>query len=223
MTNFFKLLNRYWPVVTGIALLCGYLIYAVGFWLSKGIELGFGVNSQLGSDKEVMLIGTFFTLYLLPQILIEGVLLLLTSWSVYVGLLLGVGIGFILLKLQSDKAWKTVERIEGGNNILIAIVVFFYIFVSLPEAAKNKGIEHAQNKIAKVNDTNCSTFDDFLWAECVEITFSIEGKVHYLKGLLLHEHDSKITIFLPGEHVAKTVTLPSNAVISRRYQAPEAI
>lgn len=212
-----KKINGFIPALTAFVVLIAFLFYMVAYLFIKGLDSGYGITSIVGSQEELVANGLLILMGIIDEIVIEAFWLIIAHWYFMVfGLFIAVL--FVLFdKIVFKKSSESIlPSVEQYSHYAIAFLIVIYIFISCPLAAFEKGKSYAHEKIKKINENSCEIESD-IWEECTTISYNTLIKTVKLEGYLLDKKGREVTIYLPKEKVLRTLVLPKDAVIERRF------
>ena len=214
-----KKINGFIPALTAFVVLIAFLFYMVAYFFIKGLDSGYGITSIVGSQEELVANGLLILMGLIGEIAIEAFWLILANWYfIFIGLF--IGILFVLfdrifVKKSSESILPSVEQY---SHYIIAFLMVIYIFITCPLTAFEKGKSYAHNKIKEINEKGCG-IESEMWEACSTISYDTLLKTVKLEGYLLDKKGREVTIYLPKEKVLRTLVLPKDAVIERRFSS----
>ncbi|PKG38930.1 hypothetical protein [Psychromonas sp. Urea-02u-13] len=215
MEKILNKVNGFIPTLTALVVLFGFLFYMVAYFFIKGLDVGYGVSSIVGSQQELVANGLILSIGLVGEIAVQAFWSIITNWYfIIIGLLGGGGMLLFDIFIKKDSHITFSLSIEKYTKYLSSFLIIIYIFISFPLTAFEKGSHFAQNEIKKLNEKGCK-IESEMWGKCSLVTYQKGDEIVKLNGLLLDKKGQEITLYLPKEKILRTFVLPSDAIIER--------
>lgn len=217
MEKIINKINGFLPTFTGLGLLLCFLFYMVGYYFSKGLDVGYGITTSLASQQEIVANGLLLSIGLIDEIVFNAFIQMLSVWYF---VLIGFAIAILLVAYDFFRKKKVEESVSlivkrWADNFVV-FLLFVYVFLSLPLASYQKAIAVAQDNINQITLNGCNKQPE-MWSQCSRVSYKESDKTIVLEGLMLAKEAQEITVYLPKLKLLRTFQLPAGAVIERSY------
>lgn len=201
-------------VITSIAALGSMSCFFVGYAFFQGILMGSGVLTGEDLGEELTILLGFIKLIDVFSATLDLFVNLDFKFDLFVNILIIVIVCFVVgLLLFNENVNVTLDKLPGRlklycNTLLVFGSAFLIISVSM-----NLGKITAKHNISDFLNHGCEPKDDG-WNRCHQILLNNE-LIH--EGFIILKSDQKIVMFKRLNHSIEYITLPQNAILTRKY------